>query len=85
VYAPENNLKYDYALETKTCFQLLSTMRLKLKLLSTFTCNFNLRRYHEADQISIGRHFKNVVEMPENEKIGYMVVWCRLDPGLTPD
>jgi len=28
---------------------------------------------NEADQIAIGRHFKSVLDMPENEKIGYMV------------
>jgi translation initiation factor 4E len=28
---------------------------------------------NEADQMAIGRHFKTVLEMPENEKIGYLV------------
>lgn len=28
---------------------------------------------NEADQMAIGRHFKNILEMPDNEKIGYLV------------
>jgi translation initiation factor 4E len=28
---------------------------------------------NEAEQVSVGRHFKSVLDIPETEKIGYMV------------